>query len=1746
MRKTYRAISIGLLLSFLFNTAVYDSGAYQSVVTNSISNQMKIDELAVGSMCNEILGLANKDRGDLMLALETSLIHFARGNETINTDKLLECAGEYRGSIFDNTHFFFSEKNDLSDGYVSVKCRIKDEKPRKGSKKPLQRTYHAVFSTKRDENAGFDIKIYTEEEWTKNEVSSEDTKAVKRYVEHNRKIDKFIADRIAEGNFTEFENRAKKIGWDGEEGYRDRKKPKKYLPERVWEYIKAEGVETLLEGFDTNLYKALENKNIVFIRVPEAAELPVIREADRVISVTTHASRNAVYVFLGKKVFNELYSLPLKAPQDKQKVLSEYLRIRGTIHGKVIGELLHAIGKAHNFKIFYSKRKGKIQNALDIAWDKFLEVKKKYLGNMDPEEEINTGLSKAFKKSAEVLMKKYPDLKKLKDGPADLDTNLRTRVYGGGYVSKRNITLFLYNHTFTKNELERIIEMYEKEDWNNEYSEKWDSIRNRLTTFIVALRVKLNNKKKLKTYPNGWPRLDSIGGIRTLYTALAMKQGSICYESVEKKEAIFEPLPPGELKRAALLERDMKSVLKDMLGMGSNFILPEGKVDFYAKRLEIINDMRKLNRVKMRRNPSVFDSQPYDNIFDFSGITWKTLAERNPILIPCSSRMPDGKEKKYSILLDFSVSEQKIIVTTLTEEEANAVKRSKKYIKSFKRNAEDRRIMDSYLEHEDKIDAVIDSAIREKRYMRIQPEKSSILDKITGELTELFQAVTGKKDEQYYKKLAKKIVGETYTIINVGEAKDLPRVRIELTNGVREEITVRMHTGARGKYIFLTNEEYESLYEYNDKISTDELWRKIECWIVHDAGGVGFGLPLRKVYEARAMNYLDYVYASWIGSKERSEKFVYDENSYPRIKKILNSDNPIVDIDELWGYNAARELYYRDYAAGNLAKIGKWFFPETTQALQKKKTEFIRETSSFTTDELKRLEDAYGEEQSYKRAREALKQNLRNEEYGKYQAAFVRLRETLEKVGINVKVISHKDLRPRIDKIGGIETLEEALSLRNEMESLIDKTTWDKNKKEAEFKSLPDEELKTVVLLKKDIQKTLIYKGLKVFKIFYEKKIIDYAVGDDKKKDKLLEIMKKYRLIKDCSSFLSMLNEMLRIDPKGMLSALFEQKKEIVKDRSGTNTFDFSKMKITSNNEMWFIPCFRSGNEGLSEKQYYAMVDFRQEENVDIQILTQEETDLVKKIDELGIVTYIRRSAEDRKLIQEYQEHEARIDGPIYDAFKSNRYHAIPKNFSLLKETTDELMNIFNKITGKTGAAHEKLVKKIKSPPHTLINVGDVSNLPRIEVEIKGKNKTATVRMHTGARGKYIFLTNEEFNSFYRDGDVETFNKIEKKIKNWMIHDAGGVSLGLPLVGVDDDENVMNELDYAYKGLDFDGEPTLKKILESDNPIVDINKLKGTNAAGKHYTRDYLAGNVISRIEQSTNVLELETFLKVYDYGDKVRYTAEEIRVVSGPGPDLASVKPIRSQLNNNDSLEYVRDFMKKRIKYLYEKDKIETIAKKTGRICAPPESNFTLFVLNDFVTGSRKDRNSEYGKDIIDYGSRFGIKRISTDKPDKIVDGILYDIKEEYLKPKNVVVQLPRVFAEEKEKYLSEIERLRKQAPGIRFMIVDFTRIKEKGTPEEKIKYRRGIYSIMCLVGKMGRCRETSDETQVEGCLKYLLNFFYIQNTEYEDIDVEKYISVFSSNDIQAIVDIILSCMPITPFPSPDYDEVVHIFTFA
>ena len=1271
MRKIYRIISAVLLLSFLLNTTIYDTHACPDIPICSISKPTVTDELAVGSMCNGILGLVNKDKGDLMLALQTSLMHFARGKGTIDPDKLLERAGEYRGSIFSKKHFFFSEKTDLSDSWTKVKCRVRDDKKYKDKNILPLRTYHAVFSTERDSLSGFDVEIYTENEWEKEfSVTPKGTEVVKAYVKHDKTIDRFIFERIKEGNFTEITGRAKKLGWDEEYPYRI--KPKKYLAERLWDYIKEEGLDALLKGFGTSAEEALEGKNIVFIRVPSDVNLPVIYEAGRKINVTTHASQNALYLFLDKKVFNKLYSLPVKKSLDKGKVWDEYLKIRETIRRKVIKRLLHAVGKARNFEIFYDTEKRKIQNVLDAAWGKFLETEEEFLNDMDSGDEIIKGLSKAFEKPAKILMENYPDLKKLRGGQVDLDLNLAGRAFGGGFLSEK---------------------------------------------------------------------------------------------------------------------------LRD-------------NIPFYSAR------------------------------------------------------------------------------------------------------------------------------------------------------------------------------------------------------------------------------------------------RKAKI-------------------------------------KENAERF--------------------------------------------MGKI-----------------------EDFTTDELKRLADAYGDQQLYKTALALFRREAKGEEYKKFQEVFVKLRKTLEEMKINVKVISQRDFRPEIDKIGGVETLKEALNLRNEMERLLDETTWDKTKKTAAFKPLPDVELKTAALLRGDLFEMMLTIAFGELEASLREKIFYSVIFPTKAGTKECEEAKRnYRNVEKCLSFDEKFSMAVGATLQKVLNALIEKNTKTVKNEYSDNEFNILGIEYNFERSVFFVPC--SAKRKQNKQKYYAMVDFRNKNKIGVHILSPEEKSLADKLKQYGILDYIGRPAEDMNIFYEYFWHENNIDSLVKDAFARGKTFIIPEKSELLISAKIKLMVAFNKVTNKVGEKYMKLVESVIKRPYVLINAGDKVNFPKVKIliEVDGKNKEkkeAVVRMHTGPKGKYIFLTDEEYRSFHKYGDKVLEEKIENKIKGWIIHDAGGVGLGLPMIGVGEDGDVMNELDYAYQGLDFREEPMLKKILESDNPIVDINNLRGKNAAGKEYTRDYLAGNIWENIEKNDNISELKTLLKIFNVGNlgdvKGLYSAEEKAVISKIRPN-GGVKLIQQELNHRQDPLTVEEKIKERIRDISTKKEMKTIAEQTGMLSAPPEANFTLFVLNDFVSGSRKDINSEYGKDIIDYGSRFGIEKISTDKPGKIVSSILLGIKEQGLEPRNVVVQLPKIFAEEKEKYVSEIKRLREKATGIRFMIVDTAGIKQEEAPRTRKKYRSRIYSIMRLVGKMGRCAEASDDVQVMEFLKYLMSSF-LKNPENKIVQVEEYITALETDNILDMIGIILSCMPVKPLPDPNYDENVKIFTFA
>jgi LmbE family N-acetylglucosaminyl deacetylase len=242
-------------------------------------------------------------------------------------------------------------------------CRIADEKTE--SKKRETRTYYLVLTAAGGKSGGIEIKeVYTKNEYEKfkhlikdgepdklPKREGEDKTAIDRYVEHEEVIDKWIRDRMEEDpdNYIEIEPRC--IG--------------DFLFKLYNTANKVRGIGEALDGnlLDT-LYKIFENRKLVFIKVEDGEELPVIYENDQEIEVGAHTSRSAMYIFVKKRgsAFKNLRSFAdmlVKNEEDTYKTVPADTQI--------IPKLLHEVGVVCGLE--YTVTNGRIINDFDRLYN---------------------------------------------------------------------------------------------------------------------------------------------------------------------------------------------------------------------------------------------------------------------------------------------------------------------------------------------------------------------------------------------------------------------------------------------------------------------------------------------------------------------------------------------------------------------------------------------------------------------------------------------------------------------------------------------------------------------------------------------------------------------------------------------------------------------------------------------------------------------------------------------------------------------------------------------------------------------------------------------------------------------------------------------------------------------------------------------------------------------------------------------------------------------------------------------------------------------------------------------------------------------------------------------------------------------------------------------------------------------------------------------------------------------------------
>ena len=442
-----KLINLITVFVFLFNIMLSDVSQAQTFLISQ-------ENLSPVLRCNDLLGVEHKDLFRIQFALKPHLemVNRKEFKKLIPDMDMFKSELGYRSgrenTVFypSEVQFFYNEAERLPNGDICVMCRVVDPNKKKDlSQAERTRTYYVVVSIKHGDDAQeFYCKgIYTLEEYNrvKGELSllssrePEDELAINRYALHNENIiDAFIINRIRTGNFAEINLIRSVLSWD--KNFPGAISPKKedLWPSGLYDKICKKHLSDFLSIFGTSFPEILRGKNLVFVRVPEDKGYPSVSikinssgyevvpgEKGEVVDVNvlSHASNNAVYIFMKPEEF-DLFSSASKLSLEKgttaffdDKVILE----------SIIPSIIHEAGVVHGLKAYY--REGKIINYLDKAWEIFAQ------NNYSVEHFLSFTLPG--------MIKKYPELDKIKKESVDLDSNLLTRDYMMGKKKKGSV-----------------------------------------------------------------------------------------------------------------------------------------------------------------------------------------------------------------------------------------------------------------------------------------------------------------------------------------------------------------------------------------------------------------------------------------------------------------------------------------------------------------------------------------------------------------------------------------------------------------------------------------------------------------------------------------------------------------------------------------------------------------------------------------------------------------------------------------------------------------------------------------------------------------------------------------------------------------------------------------------------------------------------------------------------------------------------------------------------------------------------------------------------------------------------------------------------------------------------------------------------------------------------------------------------------------------------------------------------------
>ena len=339
MKKKNHILSAVILTCFLFNTILSGTGFASH---NSATYRSNRENLSPPMLCDDLgKEKTQKNIGNIKFLLEGKLRIIAGDQSDLPADidqfnkqrfGIARMGPRAHGRWVKRTkdddassdawersqqsvhvHFFFSRMNQLREkleaagltvpsGYHFVQCRVKDD----NAKGKTTEEYYAVFGTTKDDDGGFPIRIYTEDEFKKFFINSEynefitqgilpqrkpeDTEAIDSYVEHEKKVDKFFADKMKDPKARFACGSAHKTG-----------------------LLSALDLVGLLRklGLENaqSIIKGINDRRLIFVRANKE-ELPVIHMKNAFgesceIRVAVHTSNDAVWITLNDKEWEE-------------------------------------------------------------------------------------------------------------------------------------------------------------------------------------------------------------------------------------------------------------------------------------------------------------------------------------------------------------------------------------------------------------------------------------------------------------------------------------------------------------------------------------------------------------------------------------------------------------------------------------------------------------------------------------------------------------------------------------------------------------------------------------------------------------------------------------------------------------------------------------------------------------------------------------------------------------------------------------------------------------------------------------------------------------------------------------------------------------------------------------------------------------------------------------------------------------------------------------------------------------------------------------------------------------------------------------------------------------------------------------------------------------------------------------------------------------------------------------------------